>query len=306
MRSMRTVIGPRLARVSAIVMMLAVLALLAVPGCRDQVAVKGKPVSADMGGGGGNGFSGEQFRAYFSSLRENIDPCYPENPIYLRVPANASGEPQYALPLLLPDSVEKDIFPNVERENPDELTIYERLFAFGWVHKNAEEWWGLTHDEQYKWLMERENVERRGFWVSKVDPVLEIARRWTLHFLKTGEKLTDTAVLLENFRWGETLAESGAVMKQELLDYVTSPITGKLVEIGCPEFSRGNMVIDAFPMSRFSAEDLGIIYDLHVGQDAGSVEDIVLVAYRVYGETGVIRTGVLVCSLKDQNILSVS
>lgn len=246
------------------------------------------------------------FRALFTSMRSVAEPLYPENPIFLRVPLTASGEPQYALPLLLPDSVEKDVFPDVEREKPEELSMLERLYAFGWVHKNAEEWWGLTHDEKYKWLMERENVEHRGFWVPEVDPVLGIARRWSLHYLETGEKLTDTAVLLGNFRWGETLAESGAVMKQELLDRVTSPVTGELVEIGYPEFSRGNMVIDAFPMSRFSAEDLGIIYDLHIVQDAGSVEDIVLVAYRVYGETGVIRTGVLVCSLKDQNILSAS
>ena len=252
------------------------------------------------------GSSTGDFRTLFTSMRSGTESLYPENPIFLRVPLTASGEPVYLLPLLLPDSVEKDVFPDVKREKADELTMIERLFAFGWVHKNAEEWWVLSHDEKYKWLMERENVDIRGFWVPEVDPALAITRRWALHFLETGEKLTDTAVLLDNFRWGETLAESGAVMKRELLDYVTSPVTGELIEIGCPEFSRGNMVIDAFPMSRFSAEDLGFIYDLHIGQDAGSVEDIVLVAYRVYGETGVIRTGFLVCSLKDKNILSIS
>ena len=162
--------------------------------------------------------SAGDFRTLFTSMRSGVDALYPENPIYIRVPANASGEPQYALPLLLPDSVEKDVFPDVERENPEKLSMLERLLAFGWIHKNAEEWWDLPHEEQKEWLMARDNAERRGFWVPKVDPVLEIARRWTLHYLKTEEKLSDTAALLENFKWGETLAESGAVMKQELLD----------------------------------------------------------------------------------------
>ena len=293
-------------RFALLVVLCTCCGLLLVDGCHNQSSPQDKTTYAISGGGGGSGSGRGDFRTLFTSMRSGVQPLYPEDPIFLRVPVTACGEPEYPLPLRLPDIVEKDVFPDVNREKSDGLSMLERLFAFGWVHKNAEEWWSLTNEEKKVWLMEREDVEHRGFWVPEVDPVLEIARRWVFHYLNASEKLTDTAVLLEKSQWEEALGKAGPVMKQDILDRVTSPVTGNLIEIGYPEFSRGNMVIDALPMSRFSAEDLGIIYDLHVGQEAGSVEGIVLVAYRVYGETGVIRTGFLICSLKDQKILSVS
>lgn len=241
-----------------------------------------------------------------SSLRFVHVYTYPEETDYLRVPVAGTGSPKYPLPTYLPDEVEEKPFPRVPKEDLSRLTHQERLLAYGWRHPKAVEFQELPREEQGKWLKAHNTAQERGFWVPEVDPPMEIARRWALHYLETGEEVQDIAKLLSAYKWGQVLDEAGPVMKRELLDFVTSPVTTELMEINATTFSRGNMGFSVAPLSEFTVKDLGQLYEYHLGQQSHSPEDLVIVAYRVYGETGVIRTGSLICSVKERKILSAS
>jgi len=267
-------------------------------------------VSADSGRIDGEynaraGLTGEDLSILENKLREirsQTPPNYPEEPVLLA----KSGRPFDSWwardnPFQL-RSCEEEVFPEVEHQAPPDMTTEELMLAFGWVHKNAEDYYKLSSEERLEFNRTRPRTEERGFWSSEVHPAKEIAKNWLDYYIATGkkaERLTEVA------HWkgcDKLVLEGSSIERSDTLDRITSPVTGKLMEIYNPKFSAGNMHIDAFTLRELKDDfsvDVSKFDDVRVNQGL-SEEDTVIAFYRVYGTKGTVKTGWILRSRNNQ------
>jgi len=195
---------------------------------------------------------------------------------------------------------EEKVFPEVEHQIPPEMTTEELMLAFGWVHKNAEDYYKLSSEERLEFNKAHPQIEDRGFRSFQVHPAKEIAKNWLDYYIATGRK-AQRLVEVAHWRDCDKLILKGTpVERSDTLDRITSPVTGELMEINNPQFSAGNMHIDVFSL-RELRDDLGVdvskFEDIRVHQGIAE-EDTVIVFYRAYGTKGIVKTGWL---LRDRN-----
>ena len=198
----------------------------------------------------------------------------------------------YGCPFKLLPS-EENVFPEVEHQVPPEMTTEELMQAFGWVHKNAEDYYNLSSEKRLEFNKAHPQIEDRGFRSYQVHPAKEIAKNWLDYYIATGRKAER---LVEVAHWrgcDQLILEGTPIERSDTLDRITSPVTGDLMEINHSQFSAGNMYIDAFTLQELR-DDYGIdvseFEDIRVRQ--GIDEDNVVIAfYRAYGTKGTVKTG---------------
>ncbi|RLC64042.1 MAG: hypothetical protein DRI48_07925 [Chloroflexi bacterium] len=235
-------------------------------------------------------------------IRNQTVPNYPEEPILL-VKGDWPYEAWYTRdnPFQLRPCEEK-VFPDVEKQEPLEMTMEELMLAFGWVHKNAEDYYKLSSEEQLEFDKAHPKIEDRGFWLPKVHPAKEIAQNWLDYYVATGRK-AKRLVEVEHWRGRDKLIlEGSSIERSDMLDRITSPVTGDLMEIYNPQFSAGNMHIDAFTLQELKNDygvDVSKFDDVRIHQ-ALSEEDVVIAFYRVYGTKGTVKTGWILRSRNNQ------
>ncbi len=233
-------------------------------------------------------------------IRGTVPPNYPDEPILL-VKSDWPFEWRgYGNPFQLRPY--EEVFPEVERQTPPELSTNELMLAFGWVHKNAEDYYKLSFEERLAFEKEHPQIEDRGFSSFQVHPAKEIAKNWLDYYIATGRKAER---LVEVVHWrgcDKLILEGSPVECSDALDRITSPVTGDLMEIRHPQFSAGNMHIDAFTLQELEDNygiDVSKFNDIRVHQGL-SKEDTVVALYRVYGTKGVVKTGWILRSRSSQ------
>jgi len=235
-------------------------------------------------------------------IRSQTLPNYPEEPILL-----VKGDWPYKSwrahdnPFQL-RPYEEEVFPKVEQQEPLEMTTEELMLTFGWVHKNAEDYYKLSFEERLEFEKGHPQTEDRGFWSFEVHPAKEIAKNWLDYYIATGRKAKR---LVEVAHWrgcDKLILEGSPIERSDALDRITSPVTGKLMEINNAQFSAGNMHIDAFTLQELK-DDYGIdvskFDDVRVHQGL-TEEDTVIAFYRVYGTKGTVKTGWILRSRNNQ------
>ena len=187
-------------------------------------------------------------------------------------------------------ALEDFVDAGIPRQNPKEFSEAERMLAYGWENPRAGEFWQLPScQERVEWL--KKSKENRGWLYPQFNPVRETVNLWWW-VLNTQLKDVDTIDDLFNMSlWGVAMTDPDRQFIDELLNKFTSPVTGKLIEFKCREFSAGNMYIDFVPdnvIERYRAEVFGQFWEPHVYPEP---EGVVYMYYRVYGTKGVIRSG---------------
>ena len=236
-------------------------------------------------------------------IRSQTLPNYPEEPILLLESEWPFEWKGYGNPFQLRPFEEK-AFPEVEHQAPPEMTTEELMLAFGWVHKNAEDYYKLSFEERLEFEKERPGIEDCGFWSYQVHPPKEIAKNWLNHYIATGRKAKR---LVEVAHWrgcDKLILEGSPIERSDTLDRITSPVTGKLMEIYNPKFSEGNMHIDAFTLQELEHDfgiDISMLDEIRIHQKL-ALEDTAIAFYRVYGTTGTVKTGWILRSRSNQYI----
>jgi len=240
-------------------------------------------------------------------IRSQTLPSYPDNPILLVKSDWPFEWKGYGNPFQLRPYEEK-VFPKVEHQIPPEMTTEELMLAFGWVHKNAEDYYKLSPEERLEFEKKHPQIEDRGFWSFQVHPSKEIAKNWLDYYIATGKK-AERLVEVAHWRGCDKLILEGTpVERSDALDRITSPVTGDLMEINHPQFSAGNMHIDAFTLQELK-DDFGVdvskFDEVRIHQGL-TEEDTVIAFYRVYGTKGTVKTGWILRSRDNQYVGSES
>lgn len=247
-----------------------------------------------------------KLESVLAESRADTPPNYPDDPILLVKSDWPYQWKGFGNPFQLrPD--EEVVFPTaIKHQDPPELSEAELMFAFGWVHKNAEGFYRLSDEEKLLFHKQKKTIDERGFRSFKVHPAKEVASNWTSYFLATGKKAKR---LVEVANWkgcDKLILEGSQIEKSDSLDRITSPLTGKILEITHPEFSPGNMYIDAFTPSQLreiKGFNISKFEEVYRHQNIPE-KDVVISFYRIYGTKGVIKTGWFIRSLSNPNVMS--
>jgi len=252
------------------------------------------------------GLSGDDLVSLESQLRaarSQTEPNYPAEPILLVKsdwPLEWKG---YGNPFQLRPYEEK-VFAEVAHQPPPDCSTQELMLAFGWVHKNAEGYYRLPFQEQAEFEHEHRKLDERGFQSFRVHPAKEIAGNWLGYYIATGKKAECLAEVAHWRGCDKLILEGTPTERSDALDRITSPVTGELMEIHHPEFSPGNMHVDAFSLSELREScgvDTGKFDDICAHQGIAE-EDAVLAFYRVYGTKGTVKTGWVLRSRSNPHV----
>jgi|GEM_PF-1624372 len=187
-------------------------------------------------------------------------------------------------------ALEDFVDAGIPRQNPKEFTEAEMMLAFGWENPRAVEFWQLPScRERTEWL--KNNKENRDWLYPQFNPVRETVNLWWWVLNNQLEDVETTCKLFNLSLWGTAITDPEKEFIDELLNKFTSPVTGKLIEFKCREFSPGNMYIDLVPdnlIERYRVEVFDQFWEPHVYPEP---EEVVYMYYRVYGTKGVIRSG---------------
>jgi len=179
----------------------------------------------------------------------------------------------------------------IPRQNPEDFTAEEKMLAFGWQNPKAEYYWSLSHEERFEYLKEGLTPKMKGWLYPEFNPVEKTINVWWWVLNNMTNDVDTVDDLFSYSLWGRSLCDPDKKFIDERLNMFTSPITGKFIEFKCREFSPGNMYIDFVPdevIEQYRAEMFDQFWEPHVRPEP---EDIVYMYYRVYGTTGIIRSG---------------
>ncbi len=179
----------------------------------------------------------------------------------------------------------------IPRQNPDDFTVEEKMLAFGWQNPNAEYFWNLSHKERVEYLKEGLAPKTKGWLYPEFNPVKKTIDVWWWVLNNMTNDVDTVEDLFDYSLWGKSLRDPEKEFIDEMLNMFTSPVTGKFIEFKCREFSPGNMYIGFIPdevIEQYGAEMFNQFWEPHVRPEP---EDIVYMYYRVYGTTGIIRSG---------------
>jgi hypothetical protein len=177
----------------------------------------------------------------------------------------------------------------IQRQNPEEFTPAEMMLAYGWKNPKASEYWSLPINERISFC--KETADTREWVFPFFNPLVHVADLWWWVLNNMTFDASTMRELLNNSPAGNRLDNPELRFIEDFLAQFTSPVTGKLIEIKCREFSPGNMYIDFVPDEVI--EEYRDFFDCHWEPHVKpEPEDIVYMYYRAYGTTGVIRTGI--------------
>lgn len=217
----------------------------------------------------------------YDQVREMVPYVLPESPMLLDVRPTS---PFNAGPM---DEAMGDGIP---RENPEELTPAEMMLAYGWKNPKAAGYWALPLDERlhFDW---KGTTDTREWAFREFNPAWTTVELWWWVLNNMSLDADTIGELFSNSLVGTRFDDPGGEFIEDYLAQYTSPLTGKLMKFKCREFSPGNMYITFIP-----EEVVGQYRDFFAGHWEPHVkpqpENIVYMYYRVYGTTGVIRSGI--------------
>ncbi len=284
------------------IFLLSTLITVIILGCAERTELK-PGISVNKNRGEISSLSGDDINRIEGQLiaaRASVPPNYPDKPSLLIKsdwPLEWKG---YGNPFQLRTD-EECAFTSVVHQLPPDLTMQEKMLAFGWVHKNAMETYSLSFEEQLAYERSHPTTEEKGYKSPQVHPAKEIANNWLHYYAITGRKAEQLAEVANWRGCVKLILEGSAVERSDALDRITSPVTGQIMEINHPEFSAGNMYIAGFTPKElreipgFSLDKLSDIYT----SKGIAEDDLVIALYRVYGSKGVVKSGWVLCSKKN-------
>lgn len=219
----------------------------------------------------------------YGEVREGIPFVLPESPV-ITCRLSPGVPPFQAGPM------EEELRDGIPRQDWTQLTVAERMLAFGWKNPKAGDFWRLSREERREYFTKEENLATRTWAIPQFDPVGDTFKLWW-QVLTSQVKDADTIdELFDMSLRGNACRDRNHRFVEDYLTMHTSPVTGKLIEFKCREFSPGDMYIAFVPEEVVERHHdfLSGLWEPHVRPEP---EDIVYVYYRVYGTTGIIRTG---------------
>ncbi|OPX22433.1 MAG: hypothetical protein B1H03_04445 [Planctomycetales bacterium 4484_113] len=172
------------------------------------------------------------------------------------------------------------------------LSDHEKMLAWGWVNPAAEDYSAMSREERGSFIKEHPTRESRGWGRWSFDPISRVQEMVLTFYADTGKMPQTTYELLAHANYGKAIANADVDNPGELLLDFISPVTGQLIDFTKKEFSPGNMYIQLIETEELAK------YDKHskVQMMDGSFLPFsqaykVLFYYRVYGKSGIIRTG---------------
>lgn len=262
-----------------------------------------------------------QFLDSLEQKRKETRTLYPDEPKIL-LPKNfgkAESEKVPVVPYRFATELTawgNKLFAEVPSQSPvpTEMSKEELMFAWGWIHRNAEKYKDIIGTRaMIDVTTAKGSISKLGFSLPEVKPIQEVVRLWYSYYLATGEKARSLAKLVKAVPpWEYYIFNGDEITSADFLDRITSPITGKIIEFNHPTFSPGNMWIDAFTLPELRAKYpseldkwLNSFYPSNpLIQHGVSERDAALVVYRAYGSTGVIRTGYVLVDNKNKMALT--
>jgi len=218
----------------------------------------------------------------YAQVREMVPFVIPESPELLRS-SRYSPFQSGALINLIEDGI--------PRQNPEDFTAEERMLAFGWQNPKAKDFFSLPCEERVEYLKEKRNRQTGAWLYPEFNPVKNTIDVWWWVLNNMINDVNTVDDLFDYSLWGKSLRDPEKEFINELLNMFTSPVTGKFIEFKCREFSAGNMYIDFIPddvVEEHRTDMFDQFWEPHVKPEP---EDIVYMYYRVYGTTGIIRSG---------------
>lgn len=256
------------------------------------IALAPMPASADEANGNGDaGFSvppppegwppGPRVLYGYDQVREMVPYALPESPVLLDVRPTS---PFNAGPM---DEAMGDGIP---RQNPDEYSPAEMMLAYGWKNPKAAGYWALPLDERLHFDYSG-TADARDWVLPDFNPAWNTVELWwwVLNFMTLD---ADTiSELFNNSLVGTRFDDPAGKFIEDYLAQYTSPVTGKLMKFKCREFSPGDMYITFIPdeVVEQHRDFFDGHWEPHVKPEP---ESVVYMYYRVYGTTGVIRSGI--------------
>ncbi len=228
----------------------------------------------------------------YEQVREMVPYVLPESPVLLDVRPTS---PFNAGPM------DEAMGEGIPRQNPEEFTPAEMMLAYGWKNPKAGEYWALPHDERlhFDW---RGSADAREWAVPSFNPAWSTVELWWWVLNNMPLDADTMGELFSNSMVGTRFDDPEGRFIEDYLAQYTSPVTGKLMKFKCREFSPGNMYI-AFIPDEVIAQHRDFFaghWEPHVKPEP---ENIVYMYYRVYGTTGVIRSGIFFGAPNRQGLL---
>ncbi|OGK09161.1 MAG: hypothetical protein A2Y63_06255 [Candidatus Riflebacteria bacterium RBG_13_59_9] len=177
----------------------------------------------------------------------------------------------------------------IPRQNPEEFTVAEMMLAYGWQNPKANEFWSLPLKERISFY--KETADTREWAFPCFNPLAHVTDLWWWVLNNMTLDASTLRELLNNSPAGVRFDDPEHRFIEDYLAQFTSPVTGKLIEFKCREFSPGNMYVTFIPdeVIEQHRDFFDSHWEPHVKPEPG---DIVYMYYRAYGTTGVIRTGI--------------
>jgi hypothetical protein len=217
----------------------------------------------------------------YEQVREMVPYVLPESPVLQDARPTS---PFNAGPM---DEAMGDSIP---RQNPDGYSPAEMMLAYGWKNPKAVGYWGLPYDERLHFDF-KGTEDTRDWAFPYFNPAWTTVELWWWVLNNMTLDADTASELFDNSAVGTRFDDPEGRFIEDYLAQYTSPVTGKLLKFKCREFSPGNMYITFIPdevVEQYRDFFAGH-WEQHVKPEP---ENIVYMYYRVYGTTGVIRSGI--------------